>query len=175
MSVMLQLYHFIFPSKLELSNLMFLKRLSRQLILICGTAISCIIFWDFPMFYQIFLSPQVKRWAIITYKHGIYQLPHKLPNDLRKLGNIRKVSKLHRIYITYYNIIYIYTPYIHVSYTHYIYVYIYIYIHIYSTWLGTNIPYLYGIYFICTLFILHIYLYIHNQKALIFYFYYLFL
>ena len=32
---------------------------------------------------------------IITYKHGIYELPHKLPNDLRlrKLGNIRKVSK----------------------------------------------------------------------------------
>ena len=35
------------------------------------------------MFYQIFLSPQVKRWAIITYKHGIYKLPHKLPHDLR--------------------------------------------------------------------------------------------
>ena len=51
------------------------------------------------MFYQIFLSPQVKRWAIITYKHGIYELPHKLPNDLRlrKLGNIRKLSKLHRM------------------------------------------------------------------------------
>ena len=32
------------------------------------------------MFYQIFLSPQVKRWAIITYKHGIYELPHELPN-----------------------------------------------------------------------------------------------
>ena len=51
------------------------------------------------MLYQIFLSPQVKRWAIVTYKHGIYELPHKLPNDLRlrKLGNIRKVSKLHRM------------------------------------------------------------------------------
>ena len=54
------------------------------------------------MFYQIFLSPQVKRWAIITYKHGIYELPHELPNDLRlkdlrKLGNIRKVSKSHRM------------------------------------------------------------------------------
>ena len=24
------------------------------------------------MFYQIFLSPQVKQWAIIAYKHGIY-------------------------------------------------------------------------------------------------------
>ena len=51
------------------------------------------------MFYQIFLSPQVKRWAIVTYKHGIYELPHELRNDLRlrKLGNIRKVSKLHRM------------------------------------------------------------------------------
>ena len=35
------------------------------------------------MFYQSFLSPQVKRWAIITYKHGIYELPHELPNELR--------------------------------------------------------------------------------------------
>ena len=26
------------------------------------------------MFYQLFLSPQVKRWAIITYKHGISEL-----------------------------------------------------------------------------------------------------
>ena len=51
------------------------------------------------MFYQIFLSPQVKRWANITSKHGIYELPHELPNDLRlrKLGNIRKVSKRHRM------------------------------------------------------------------------------
>ena len=31
------------------------------------------------MFYQIFLSPQVERYAIITYKHGIYELPHELP------------------------------------------------------------------------------------------------
>ena len=47
------------------------------------------------MFYQIFLSPQVKRYAIITYKHGIYVLPYELPNSLRKLVNISKVSKLH--------------------------------------------------------------------------------
>ena len=41
------------------------------------------------MFYQIFLSPEMERWAIITYKHGIYELPHELPNDLRLkiLGN----------------------------------------------------------------------------------------
>ena len=32
------------------------------------------------MFYQIFLSPQVKRWSIITNKHGTYELPHKLSN-----------------------------------------------------------------------------------------------
>ena len=45
------------------------------------------------MFYQTLLSPQVKRCAIITYKHGIYELPHELPNDLRlrTLGN-REIS-----------------------------------------------------------------------------------
>ena len=32
---------------------------------------------------------EVKLWAIITYKHGIYELTHELPNDLRFriLGN----------------------------------------------------------------------------------------
>ena len=52
-------------------------------------AISFIIFLDFLMFYQIILSQQVKRWAMITYKHGIYELPHELLNDLRlrNLGN----------------------------------------------------------------------------------------
>ena len=47
------------------------------------------IFSNFLMSYQIFLLPQMKRCAIITYKHGIYELPHELPNDLRLrvLGN----------------------------------------------------------------------------------------
>ena len=51
------------------------------------------------MFYQIFLSLQVKQWVIITYKHGICELPHELPNDLalRKLGSIRKLYKRHRM------------------------------------------------------------------------------
>ena len=54
------------------------------------------------MFYQIFFSPQVKQCAIITYKYGIYELPHELQNDirlkdLRKLGNIGEMSKLHRM------------------------------------------------------------------------------
>ena len=41
------------------------------------------------MFYQTFLSPQMKQGAIITYKHSIYELPHELPNGLRLriLGN----------------------------------------------------------------------------------------
>ena len=34
------------------------------------------------MFYQVFLSPQVKLFAIVTYKYGKYELPHELPKDL---------------------------------------------------------------------------------------------
>ena len=41
------------------------------------------------MLYQIFLSPKVKPSAIISNKHGIYELPHELSKDLRLriLGN----------------------------------------------------------------------------------------
>ena len=35
------------------------------------------------MFQQIEPTPQVKRWKIINFKHGIYELPHDLQNDLR--------------------------------------------------------------------------------------------
>ena len=51
------------------------------------------------MFDKIFMSPQVKRIMIISNKHGIYELPYELPNDLdfRKLGNIKKISIPHRI------------------------------------------------------------------------------
>ena len=47
------------------------------------------MFLDSLMFYQIFLSPQMRRSAIITYKHGICELPRELPNGLllRILGN----------------------------------------------------------------------------------------
>ena len=44
-----------------------------------STAIVFIIIWDFLIFYQIFLSPQV----IITYKRGIFKLPHELSNNAR--------------------------------------------------------------------------------------------
>ena len=33
------------------------------------------------MFYEIFLSPQVEQSVILSNKHGIYELPHELPND----------------------------------------------------------------------------------------------
>ena len=42
-----------------------------------------IIFWDVLINDQIFFSPQVKRSVIISNKHGIWELPHELPNDLR--------------------------------------------------------------------------------------------
>ena len=45
---------------------------------------------NFPKFrYFTKVSPQVKRCAIITYKHDIYELPHEFQNKLRLriLGN----------------------------------------------------------------------------------------
>ena len=35
------------------------------------------------MFDQIFLSPKVKRSMIVSKKHGVYVMLHKLTNDLR--------------------------------------------------------------------------------------------
>ena len=42
-----------------------------------------IIFLVFLMFDQIFLSLTVKQSVIIINKHGIYELPHEFPNDLK--------------------------------------------------------------------------------------------
>ena len=54
-----------------------------------ATTIIFIIFSDFLIFYEIFLSPQVKPCAIITSKHAIYEFPHEWRKDLRLriLGN----------------------------------------------------------------------------------------
>ena len=41
------------------------------------------------MFYQIFLSPQVKRGVIITFKHGLYELPHELLSDLENYETMK--------------------------------------------------------------------------------------
>ena len=58
-----------------------------------------IILWDFLMFYQIFVSPQVKRNAIISNKQGAYQLTHELPHELRLriLGNDEKSRKFQNL------------------------------------------------------------------------------
>ena len=54
-----------------------------------GARMILIIFKDSLMFYQIFLSPQGKRCAIIPHKHGMNELLEELLNDLRLriLGN----------------------------------------------------------------------------------------
>ena len=46
-------------------------------------------FFFFVHVLPVFLSSQIKLCAIISYKHGIYELPHELPNELRLriLGN----------------------------------------------------------------------------------------
>ena len=46
------------------------------------------------MFYLIFLSPQVKRWAIITYKHGISELPQELAAGGAFVPTLRKKKDL---------------------------------------------------------------------------------
>ena len=66
-----------------------------QKILLLNTVLNylgptiLVIFRDMLMFDEVFVSPQVKRIVIISNKHGIYELPHELPNDLRLriLGN----------------------------------------------------------------------------------------
>ena len=54
------------------------------------------------MFYQIFFSPQMKRCAIITYKHGMYRLLNDSPNnlrmDLRKIENITNKYNTQRLF-----------------------------------------------------------------------------
>ena len=46
------------------------------------------------MIYLIFLSPQMKRWTIITYKYGMYELRHELSNNLRlRILGIKEISE----------------------------------------------------------------------------------
>ena len=46
----------------------------------------------FSMLYQILFSSHVKRSVTITNKHGMYNLPQKLPSDLRlRILEIRKL------------------------------------------------------------------------------------
>ena len=65
-------------------------------------AIVFIIFWDSLIFYQIFYS-QAKQCVIIIQIYTCYiqvasQVAKQLQTwDLRKLGNVKKVSNLHRM------------------------------------------------------------------------------
>ena len=45
-----------------------------------------IIFRDFLILYHIFFLPKVERGVIISNKHGIYELPNELPNDLNLIS-----------------------------------------------------------------------------------------
>ena len=47
-----------------------------------------IILWDFLMFYNIFLSRQEKRSAIISNKQGAHEFPH-----VAELAKIQYLSK----------------------------------------------------------------------------------
>ena len=51
------------------------------------------------MLSQIFLSPQVKRSAIVSNNQGVYELPRELPKDLRLrvLGNKEKSGKFQNL------------------------------------------------------------------------------
>ena len=42
-----------------------------------------IIFLDFLIFYQFFLLLEMKGNAVIRNRHGIYELPQELPNNVR--------------------------------------------------------------------------------------------
>ena len=54
-----------------------------------------ITFWGFLILDLNFPSPQVKPSVIISNKHGIYELPEKLLNDLklRNLGSYESLQK----------------------------------------------------------------------------------
>ena len=56
--------------------------------------ILVIIFWNFAIFQYRSDSPQVKRNLITSIANLVYELPHELPNYLRKLEKIRKTSYL---------------------------------------------------------------------------------
>ena len=51
------------------------------------------------MFYQILFSPQAKRSAVISNKHGIFELPQELLNDLRLgiLENLKMSGKFQNL------------------------------------------------------------------------------
>ena len=74
------------------------RKISNKLFEISSTTMD-IIFSKIWLLYYILFSPQVKRGVIIRNKHGIYELPHRLMNNLGswEIKKDKKISKLHRI------------------------------------------------------------------------------
>ena len=52
------------------------------------------MFWNFTIFQQRSDLPQLKRNLISSTANLVHQLLYELANDLRKLGNIKKISNL---------------------------------------------------------------------------------
>ena len=48
-----------------------------------SSTVMVIIICGFLMLDQVLVPPQVNRIVIISSKHGIYDLPHELPNDFK--------------------------------------------------------------------------------------------
>ena len=57
-------------------------------------AMLVLIFWNFTILQYKSDSPQVQGNLIPSIANLVYKLSHELLNDLRKLGNIRKISNL---------------------------------------------------------------------------------
>ena len=68
--------HFRLSTVFKPSYMKLWKEFILSFLLTLSSTTSFIIFWNFSMCYQTFLSPQLKWCAIITYKHGMYELPH---------------------------------------------------------------------------------------------------
>ena len=66
-------------------------------IISCSPTIMFLIFWDFLMIDQIFISPHMKRaWLVINMVYTSCLMSCRATSeDLRKLGNIRKISELY--------------------------------------------------------------------------------
>ena len=76
----------------------------RSLLLLLSSIYCCFHFHNVLRLFDVlpnFSYTQVKRCAIIIYKHGTYELPQGLPKYLRLriLGNTRKESKRHRFIV----------------------------------------------------------------------------
>ena len=69
---------------LYLTQLKYFPIFKQSKIILCAyfESIRVILFRDFLIFDQIFLSLQEKRSVIIGNKHGSYELLHEMPNEL---------------------------------------------------------------------------------------------